>query len=316
MAMAEVADDKLRRVTALANRLRLVQIDFGGENAELRRKFLSEEIEQALSAVVPGERQAFLEELMTRFPTWDPNAELTPSEGEPGSLSRPESQDLATQLVDQVPTLSEKQKQALIEQLREAGLAPEIRQEWPDEAAEALRSALQLSRQESLDPKSMEPSRLLEMTTLLVEFVQRLDQFAWEAWKGMAPPSSVRRPARLPGTLQRFLEADPDVPRDRIKEDLDKLRSLLYSLISSVARAARQFAFDLRKNLSPEGIIANVEEEHKEDVKGLLGIKAGTKQYWKKYRDLFEGITDDYIVEQLKKAMAKSTEALMKSGGR
>jgi hypothetical protein len=321
MDMAEAAKDKLRRVTALANRLRLVQIDFGGENAELRRKFLSDEIEQALSAVVPGERPAFLEELMTRFPTWDPNVELMSPEKEmesfssTGELESPIS--LADRLVGLVPTLSNEEKQALIKQLREAGLAPQVRQDWPDEAVQALSSALQLSSQESIDPKSIDPSRLLEMAALLVEFAQRLDQFVWDAWKGMAPPSTVRRPARLPGTLRRFLGGDPDVPGGRVKEDLDKLRSLLYSLISSVARAASQFATDLRKKLSPEAVIAEVEDKHKEDLKGLLGMKAGTKQYWLQYQDMFKEITDDdYLVKQLKNALARSTEALLKSGSR
>jgi len=323
MDMAEAAKDKLRRVTGLANRLRLVQIDFGGENAELRRKFLSDEIEQALSAVVPAERPAFLEELMTRFPTWDPNVELMSPEGETellsstGEVELEGPSSLADRLVGLVSTLSDEERQAVIGQLREAGLAPEIRQDLPDEAVEALSSALQLSSQESIDPKSIDPSRLLEMAVLLVEFAQRLDQFAWDAWKGISPPSTVRRPARLPGTLRRFLGGDPDVSPGRVKEDLDKLRSLLYSLISSVARAASQFATDLRKKLSPETITADVEREHKEDLKGLLGMKAGTKQYWLQYKDIFKEITDDdYLVKQLKRAMAKSTEALLKSGSR
>ena len=314
MAMPEMTDDKLRRVMALANRLRLVQTDFGDENAEVRRKFLSEEIERALSAIVPGERQAFLEELMTRFPTWDPNVELMmPAEGETAGLSPIEEQALqdpsflATRLVELVPTLSDEEKQALIEQLRKARLVPEVQQDWPKKAAGALASELQLSGQEPLDL-----SRLLEMVALLVHLTQSLEQLAWETWKRMAPRSTIRRPPRLQGTMRRFLCGDPDVTHKQISEDVNQLRRLLASLISAVAQAGRRVGVAHFKALSPSEIRLLVKTESGGGLKSLIQ-KSPDAKCWEKYVELAGQITEESIEREIIEAIVNSAEGLMTS---
>ena len=70
---------KSDRVAELANRLRLVQMDFADQDDETRRGYLQEEIQRALGGVVPSERRAFLEELQSRFPTWDGSAPAAPA---------------------------------------------------------------------------------------------------------------------------------------------------------------------------------------------------------------------------------------------
>ena len=312
-----MTDDKLRGVTALANRLRLVQTDFGDENAEVRRKFLSEEIERALSAIVPGERQAFLEELTTRFPTWDPNVELMmPAEGETAGLSsieepRPEAwQDpvlLATRLAELIPTLSQEGRQAITEQLRKAGVASKVQQDWPKKAAEALASELQLSGQEPLDL-----SRLLELIALLVHLMQSLEQLAWETWKRMAPRSTIRRPARLQGTMRRFIRGDSDVTSGQIAEDVNQLRRLLASLISAVAQAGRRVGVAHFKTLSPSEIRLLVQTESGGGLKSLIQ-KSPDAKCWQKYVELAGQITEESIEREIIEAIVSSAEGLMTS---
>ena len=46
-------------------------MDFADQGADVRREYLSEEIERALGSVVPAERKPFLAQLMEQFPSWD-----------------------------------------------------------------------------------------------------------------------------------------------------------------------------------------------------------------------------------------------------
>lgn len=312
--MPEMTDEKLKRVTALANRLRLVQTDFGDENAEVRRKFLSDEIERAVSAIVPGERKAFLEELMTRFPTWDPMGELMPAESETADLSAVQEQAvedpalLGARLVELAPTLSDEEKQALIEQLRQAGLFPGGQNDWPKTAAEALASELQLSGQDSVHG-----GRLLELVVLLVRLAQSLEQLAWETWKRMAPRSTIRRPARLQGTMRRFVRGDADLTSGQIADDVNQLRRLLAALISAVARAGRRVGAAQFKTLSPSEIRLLVKTESGGGLKSLIQ-KSPDAKCWEKYVELAGQITEESIEREIIEAIVSSAEGLMTTG--
>lgn len=309
-----MTDEKLKRLTALANRLRLVQTDFGDENAEVRRKFLSEEIERALSAIVPGERRAFLDELMTRFPTWDPMGEMMSAEGETADSSAVEDRAmedpvlLTARLVEIAPTLSREERQTLTEQLRKAGLAPEGHNDWPKKATQALASELQLTPEESVDG-----GRLLELVALLVRLAQSLEQLAWETWKRMAPRSTIRRPARLQGTLRRFLRGDADVTSGQIADDVNQLRRLLAALISAVAQAGRRVGAAQFKTLSPSEIRLLVKTESGGGLKSLIQ-KSPDAKCWEKYVELAGQITEESIERDIIEAIVTSAESLMTSG--
>src|ERR1700753_1184433 len=74
--MSEPHNGQVDPVSVLANRLRLVQIDYADRGDEVRRGHLTDEIEHALAAIAPDERVAFLRELDARFPVWDPEADV------------------------------------------------------------------------------------------------------------------------------------------------------------------------------------------------------------------------------------------------
>jgi len=311
--MPEKSDDKLRRVVAAANRLRLLQVDFADENAAVRRKFLSEEIERALSAIVPSERKAFLEELMTRFPTWDPNVELAPSEEEKAAFSPTDQQELqdpsflVSRLMDLLPLLSEKDTQALTERFREAGLAPETRLDWPEEALKAVGTELQLA-----DEQSVDIIRLLNLVGQLVRFAQSLDQIAWETWRRIAPRSTITRPTRLRSAMRQFVAGDPEVTYDQVSQNLESLRRLVASLISAVGQAGRRVAAGYLKRLSPPEIELLVKTESGGLWKSLIQ-KSPDAKCWEKYVELAGQITEDSIEKEIVEAISASAEQLMKT---
>ena len=59
-------NQRSKLVAATANRLRLVQSDFADEPEQVRKDYLSDEIQRALGTLIPNERKAFLEELKMR----------------------------------------------------------------------------------------------------------------------------------------------------------------------------------------------------------------------------------------------------------
>src|SRR5262245_61055615 len=85
--MPEAEEERSTRVAALAHRLRLVQSDFADAAPEARQRYLGDEIERALAALVPGERELFLNELAARFPAWDGSA--PPAAATPASTAAP-----------------------------------------------------------------------------------------------------------------------------------------------------------------------------------------------------------------------------------
>jgi hypothetical protein len=260
---------------------------------------------------VPGERQAFLEELMTRFPTWDPSVELTPLDEDNPVLSVTDERELQdpsfllTRLIDLLPVLSDEERQALVERLSEADLVPEIQHHWPEHPAKALAAALDLEDEISLD---MAP--LLELAALLVAFVRSLDQLAWETWRRMAPRSTIRRPTRVRGTARKFVGGDTEVSREQLSEDLDTLRRLIASLISAVGQAGRQFASNYHRNLSPSEIEEIVKTE------GVKFYESPKAKYWDKYCDLAKGIDEQAVEREILEAIVSTAELLMKRGNR
>src|SRR5882672_1382184 len=162
-------NQRAKLVAATANRLRLVQSDFADEPEQTRKDYLSDEIQRALGTLIPGERKAFLEELKQFFPTWDAKVEVRTEKApvvqtktDQGELKDPGF--LVSRLGALAPALKDQQKQAIIEELRRAGLAPSAVVGWPEKEAAALRAKLQAGPKDAL-----EPGHVLELLTLLVE---------------------------------------------------------------------------------------------------------------------------------------------------
>jgi hypothetical protein len=297
--------DLSQRVAATANRLRLVQIDFADETQDVRRDQLCEEVERAMAGLVPDQRQAFLEQLAERFPSWDSNVVVAPVAAEAPARSQMDQRELkdpsflVTRLIELAPSMTAEQKLALGEKLRGAGFVTEGIGGWPAAAAEALANELSPGEKVRLDPV-----RTLELLAVLVAVSKSLDQLAWNTWKTMAPRSAIRRGTELNREMVRFVAGDPDYSRTQVKQDVERLRQLIAALISAVGKAGGQFAQKHLTRFSPNEI---------EMAVGKAGIFGGQDaKCWQRYKELF-GATDAASIEsELLSSIVNWAEPLIK----
>lgn len=296
------------KVSAVANRLRLLQMDFADQSEADRRGYLSEELGRTVAALPPSERKAFLEQLQSRFPTWDDNVRL---ESRPATVARPafdekelnDASFLVTRLIAVWRSLPPEQRAAVTERLKEAGLAGAAGagpSAWPEAQANDLRAKLQANATDPIDA-----TRVLDLLTQLVEVVCSLDQVVWNTWRVMSPQGNVKRPAVLQKTMARFVAGDQDVPRGQVSQDVGKLRQLIAALIGAVSQTGR-FAIQHFKGLAPD------------EIKVLVGSSGfGLEgRYWRKYVELAGQMDQGGVQDAIRQAIAEYAEALIRGTGR
>jgi len=295
-----------QQVVATANRLRMVLVDFADEPEQLRQEYIDEQIERSLAKIVPEHRKAFLEELMARFPSWDTRVEVGLAKAESVERStsdRRELQDpnfLVARLIQLGPSLSQQDRQVLIERLREAGLAGGGESGWPAETCAELQSALQLKSDAPMDS-----FRAMELTCMLADFAARLDQLVWNTWRAIHPHSDRRRPNPLRDLMGQLLRADMDVSRGQVKENLDRLGGLIAAITSAVRQAGRHASQYLAR-LSPSEI------EHMAEMESGGFLTSKEVKCWRKYVELSAALTADIVEDEIREAIAKHVESLMK----
>jgi len=298
-------------VTSTANRLRLIQIDFADAAPEDRRGYLSEAVEGALSSVVPEKRGAFLRELMGRFPTWDPNVEVTAPEREVIVQSRTDERELkdptflVDRLVDLAPELPDAQRQALTRRLRAAGLAPEAKGGWPEEPLKRLREALGLKGEEAFDAE-----RTLGLLATLVEFVCLVDPLVWKQWAKLAPTSQYQSLAALRHILARYCTGDDQLSDEQVTDDLLKLRHLILAMVVALRESAKIAAKDVAGSFLTSFSPAKIEDLVKFE-KGSIFVSPEVR-CWRKYRELAPKLNDAGVEEGIREKIERFVEELMK----
>jgi hypothetical protein len=289
----------------------MVQADFADQGAEVRREYLSEEIERAMSSVVPEQRQDFLTELMEHFPSWDAKVEVQLRKDDTTDRTITDDRELrdpnflVARLIDRSAELGEGERKVLVERLKEAGLARISQGAWPEEAEAALRQDLRLAQD-----KGLEPTRTLELVGMLADFALRLDQLVWSSWQRIAPRSNIRRDKPLQQTLKAFLVGSQDVPRGQVAGDLEKLRQLIASLVAAVGQAGRQFASRHLARFSP------VEIEALASMEGGGFLVSKEVKCWRKYTELADTLNEASIDNEIMETIANYAENLMKGLGR
>jgi hypothetical protein len=294
------------RVAVVANRLRLLQIDFADQSEADRRGYLGEELGRTLAGLPPSERKQFLEELQSRFPTWDTNVRLdgNAAAAQPAFDQRElgDASFLVTRLIAVAQTLPPERKAAVVERLKEAGLAGAsgAGPAWPEAQANDLRAKLQMTGHEPLDPV-----RVLELLTQLTDVACSLDQVVWNTWRVMSPQGTIKRPAVLQKTMARFIAGDQDVPRGQVSQDVGKLRQLIAALIGAVSQTGR-FAMQHFKSFWPD------------EIKVLVGTSGFglESRYWRKYVELAGTVDSNAVQDAIRQAIAEYAEALIKGTGR
>ncbi len=294
------------KVAAVANRLRLLQLDFADDAPDARRDALSEEIERALAQIVPDEREEFLRAVQDMFPTWDSNVQVAPKAEEAAGASRVDERELKSssflveRLVELSGRMSDEERTAVTGRLVKSGLAPPpANGSFPEAAAERIRARLSIPAATSLDA-----ARTVELAGMLVELALSLDQVVWNTWKQVAPRSELRRTGDLARTVGRFATGDQDVPRGQVKQDLERVRQLTAALISSVAQAGRQFAQKHQTRFSVDAI---------KDAAGPgTMLKPQAVRCWEKYVELAGPLDSAALENELLQSIAKYAEDLVK----
>jgi hypothetical protein len=289
----------------------MVQVDFADQGPDVRKEYLSEEIERALSSVVPEQRKAFLTELIEQFPSWDAKVEVQLRGEETTERTLTDARELqdpnflVARLIDRSAELGEGERKVLVERLKEAGLARVSQGAWPEEAEATLRQDLRLPNEENVDP-----TRTLELVGMLADFALRLDQLVWSSWQRIAPRSNIRRDKALQQTLKAFLLGDQDVPRGQVAGDLEKLRQLIASLVAAVGQAGRQFGSRHLAKFSP------VEIEALASMEGGGFLVSKEVKCWRKYTELADTLNEASIDSEIMETIANYAENLMKGLGR
>jgi len=303
--MNQVNDERSRHVVATANRLRMVQVGFADEAAPARRQYLSEELKQALAKVLPTERAAFLEELRSNFPTWDQQVELGNQQAAASQTDLAELRDpsfLVTRLIELSAHLTVDQRTVLAHRLAEAGLSSGGG-DWPLEADRAFKQKMQIP-----EDKRVDAARLMDLAGMLTDFVNSIQQVAWNTWRTLAPRSTLRNPGRFSLTAAKFAGNDQNVPRGQIAQELDLLRGLIASVIASVGQAGKQFA---RKHLGTFAPASIQQAAQSEGNPPLVGSRWDT-YYWRKYDELAKPLDEAAIDAEIMQAIGTYAESLMK----
>jgi len=294
-----------QKLSAVTNRLRLIQIELGDETPETRREYITEEVKRALAGVPREHQEAFLANLKAMFPTWDPNVVVAPPRAAQGPTPTDlrEMNDpsfLVGRLTELAKSLSDDQKETISRRLRDAGLAA------GDSGAGISPKIAELLRQRLNVPegKGLSGDRILELTMLLAEFVCTLDQVVWPTWRQMNRRGSAKRPVELKQTIGRHAGGDPEVPSGQIISDLEKLRKLIVAMISGVGRVGHQFAEQHLARFDPSEISSLVKLEGK----GFL--VSHEIKCWRKYEELAKSLNGEFIQDEMMKIMVDLVQRL------
>lgn len=225
--------EQISDASRLASRLRLLCAELHDEPEAVRTAHIDSEVRRALEGRSHADRQAILGELRPMFPRLigEHAGESSPSQNGGAGLD-PESA-LAV-LEDEAGTMTESERQLVAARLARAGYSmPGGRVGWSPETEDRLRRALRVR-----DGASLDPDRVAMLAALLADALAKLDDAAWAAWKEIAPRSPVRQRARILDSVVRFAEADEEVPRVTVEEDIERTRMLTALLVGSTGRAA------------------------------------------------------------------------------
>jgi len=295
--MTEMNSDILPQAARLADRIRALQVDLIQEPLQARQEFIANEIKRSMAEIAPTQRPEFCSALAEQFPYWDGNditrrqvgASVQSQTGVDSKSSMTDSQD-PTLLVQQLCKLAHKLpqvlKETLIEQLADAGLALRSGPDWPSEPLSKFRNRLQF--EDGLHPHA---GHVLELTHILSDLTMSIDQIAWNMWKIVAPVSKLHRGAPLQRLMSRFIANDPEITREQVSNELEKLRKLNAALLSSVGETGRQFSSRYGKKFAPTEIEAAVRTDHK---KRFASIKI---LCWEKYCELAAENLDEADVD-------------------
>lgn len=307
--MSNVQDEFAGRLSATANRLRLIQVDFADQGDDVRKQYLAEEMSRAIEAIIPERRREFLEALADRFPTWDGMVELPASKAQASVQSESDKKELQdpgfliARLCDLAPKLSGDQLQGIADRLRAASIIPPASGAWSAQSEAPVRNKLQFNARQTLDP-----DRSMELLDLLLDMALNLDQLVWGTWRNIGPESWIKRPAPLQRMIRAFMTGDANVPKPNLEKDIKTLRALTAAIVSAAGEIGRSFSTDHSDRFAPH----QIEDSARAEGIGTLPIFNNVAvKCWQKYLQLASTMEAASVEKEIKTKIAELVEKLV-----
>ncbi len=303
--MIEPTSERGKKLAALSARLRVLHCELADQPGEMRSEQLRDEVQRAVSAIGPGERESFLTELLEQFPAFaDGAAKAAPAPAPVAAAApAPEVKDprvLAEKLIENSRALSDGERAAIAAKLAAAGFS--VVQVQVKEAPGGLPTAqiAEFKKVVGLPAETeVNAARVVEVATLLAEFTLKLEPWACSYWRDLAPDAKNNVYQVLNKDLPRFAAGDEKVGKEAMHKTVYKLRSLVSLLMKGVMEAGKQFS---RDHLSRYSLDAIKEAAPRET------FKSDEYRCWKQYERLMEGVDAAAIEKRLKQVIAKDVD--------
>jgi len=316
--MSNSRDDVKRAASAVANRLRMVQNSFASESEDRRKEFIADEIENALSEILPDQRPLFVKALRDEFPV---PADATPAAAPPPSpvrqaaappaAERPRTwEQNADDLITQFETMDEDARKDVILRLQRAGITLQSSSRrgelesssggLPDRAQQALQYLIH-----KLEIGKLDMTRLVKVVLLMIESMGSTDALTWNTWRVIAPRSPLRRPCELHKEIAAYISGDKNVSGERVQLAIETQRRLLASLIASVGKLGGSLSTGHLRQLFPEEIMAKAAQQGGTRLGGVEG------RYWQQFVEMASILESAAVEHAVKETLAQSIEHLM-----
>lgn len=293
-------------INECAGRLRLIQADAATAVPEKRREYLQEEVARSLKSQPSANRKRYLEALLARFPVAGQIVKSVPAAPAPAPAPVAESDaEMLERFLAAAAKLPEEKRTELGKQLSETGLV------WVDRDTPVLEISDELRQGLGL-PAGQQPrlKRLVELSVLLVDMLQRLDQRALDTMRELSPKSPLlKRPQDFRNAAGRFLISE----NEPLEPHLQTMRSLLGALLAAMQGGGKDFGRQYMEQFSPTAIEDVVMGEGKGSI--IPGFGKSRKEHcWDKYKDLVGDYTADLMDRRIKDCLAAFVERTIRGG--
>lgn len=340
--MIELTTEQGRKLAALSQQLRVLHTDLADQSEDLRREQLRDEVQRAMAALPPQDREGFLKALKERFPIWSGEAVETDqfAQAAKAAVAREampaDPKALAQKLVEMCQAGTLNDRAVVMRILMDGGLVAQPRVEVRTEArapepkaapvaapvapvaapvapVAAKAEGIALAPGQPLSElkralgvpgdASLDSARVIELAAILTEFVVKLEPWACQYWKDIAPDARTEVPPTVARALSKFaVGGDEKANKDAVARDTYRLRSLVSLLMKGVREAGKQYA---RDHISRFGVDAITKESKASFTKGQATAN------WETYVRLMEGVDVNWIEQRIRKLIAQDVDAAL-----
>jgi hypothetical protein len=314
------------RARTAAGQLKMVQISFGEESGETRKKYLAEVVSQLVNAALPHERAALLQAVEAYFPVWGeaaplsaPAAAALPAPPPPPPPPPETPEQLADRLVAMATLMDEEDREGLRARLSAgrilaAPTPPPSMENTPRPTGEdaalpkRMREAMQFLMRE-MEIEKLDFTRMIKLVLMMTAYVGRTEQLIWSTWRAIAPQSELRRARDLHDDLRRYLSGDKEIAGVELNAQVETMQKLIASIVAAVGQAGKQLARQHLARFHPQEIET---QANRDGVNPLISQKS---KCWDVYVEMARDLEEETIEHAVKEILAQYVEAVMKRSG-